>query len=74
MKHSITIKKYIIRFVGALCILAAAALFFFQPMIQIDGIKNKELRTIYAQAEEILQQEENMMLKSIEADKFKEDL
>lgn len=66
MKRRVDFFKYIIRFVGSVCILASAALLVFSPIIEIDGVKNKEFRSAYSQFEELSKLEETWLLRETE--------
>lgn len=67
-----TFKKYLLRVVGALCILAAAATLFFPGWIQIDGIRRKDFRQLQEKLDTIITTEEQFLLNNL--DYFEEDL
>lgn len=72
MKQPFSIKKYLIRTAGALCILAAVVLLFFPEWIQIRGVKNSQFKEVYAEVETVLQKEETWLLSRIEKADSKE--
>lgn len=65
-------KKYMIRFVGALCILAAVAVMFLTSWVQIKDVKRQDLRQLRTQLTEDLAVSEETMLSYREF--YKEDL
>lgn len=58
--------KYIIRFIGSICILAAVALLFFSPIVEIDGVKNKDFQTMYSQFEKVSTQQGDWLISAVE--------
>lgn len=67
-------KKYIIRTIGALCILAAVAMMFLTSWVQIDGVKRGDMRDLRNGFLDDLAIAEEKMLYDIEIDSVKDDL
>lgn len=72
MKKHEVFKKYLIRCIGALCILCSVATLFFPAWIQVDGIRRKEFRELQDSFTTILTDEEALLLRNL--DTYKEDL
>ncbi len=70
-KHEV-FKKYLIRCIGALCILGAVATLFFPAWIQIDGIRRKDFRELQDNFATVITAEEELLLGNLDA--WKEDL
>ena len=66
-------KKYVIRIVGALCILSAMALLFLLPCVQLDGVSRKELRTMREDVTGVLEQGAESLYAWLDSD-MKDDL
>jgi len=68
-------KKYLIRAIGALCILAAIAVLFLTTTVNVDGIKRADLKELRTDAQEILDTtSEQIAFFALQNDSFKEDL
>lgn len=72
MKKHDVFKTYLIRCIGALCILGAVATLFFPAWIQIDGIRRKDFRTLQDSFTTVITAEEEFLLSNL--DNWKEDL
>ena len=62
MKHRVDFGKYLIRFMGSLCILIALVLMVYTPIIQVEGVRSKDLRSVYKKVEEVSNLEEKWLL------------
>ena len=68
-------KKYLIRIIGALCILGAITLLFLSPFMEITGIKRADLRDFREDAEALLDGVSQTMQDRVAYDEdFEEDL
>lgn len=61
-------KKYLIRIVGALCILASLALLFVPALIEVDGIKRSDLREVREHADSICTDLTDYFIEAVEWD------
>ena len=67
-------KKYLVRVIGALCILAATALLFLPTWLELDGASKKELRYVREDITAIIDITSEAFLESLDDDDFKDDL
>lgn len=67
-------KKYLIRVVGSLCILAAIALLFMAPLIQVDNVKSRDMRAMRNTMSDVFEYIEDSMLDGIEDEDFQGEL
>lgn len=68
-------KKYIIRIIGALCILGAITLLFMSPFMEITGVKRSDMRELREDTEELLEGVSQMIQDRVSYDEdFEDDL
>lgn len=67
-------KKYLIRLIGSLCILGALAILLMTTWVQVEGIKNRDLKNIRNQLTADLELAQEKMLCYSEMEMFEEDL
>ena len=69
------VKKYLIRAVGALCILGSLALIFLASFISLDGVKSRQWRELRNDTESMCQAVEDRFLLELEfSDIFEDEL
>lgn len=66
-------KKYLIRIIGALCILGSLALIFMTSMLEIDGVKTKDWRKFSEDTEKVCKTVEDDFLTNLEHSELFED-
>ena len=67
-------KKYLIRVIGALCILGAVALMFMGSWVEVDGIRSKDLRALREDTLGIIESLSEGFMDSLSDSDFKDDL
>lgn len=67
-------KKYLIRVIGALCILGAVALMFMPAWVKLDGVKKSELRDVREDITGALGEVSDYIQYRLDDDDFKDDL
>lgn len=67
-------KKYLIRVLGALCIVAALAVMILPTCIKIDGMKSKNKRLLRGNTEAFLSAAEDALVDGVKQDAIEEDL
>lgn len=68
------VQKILIRFVGSLCILGALAVLLMTTWVQIEGVKNRDLKDMRNQLTADLETAQEKMLYYSETEMFDEDL
>lgn len=73
-RGDIMFKKYLIRIIGALCILGAAALMFMPGWIQVEDLDRRELRNYRSDLEGICSEVSDAFVAGLDDEDFKDEL